>query len=45
MREFFVALPGGDPDTSFHVLQHVFDLDAQLAAAGQTSPPEHGDQA
>lgn len=43
MREFFVELPGGDPDTSFTVLEQVFDLDAQLAAARSHSSPEQGD--
>ncbi len=33
MAELFVELPSGSPDTSFTVLEQIFDLDAQLAAA------------
>jgi L-rhamnose mutarotase len=30
MAPFFVNLPGGRPDRGFHVLDEVFNLDAQL---------------
>ena len=48
MAEFFVELPGGSPDTSFTVLDQVFDLDAQLAAADAADAglrPREGDPA
>ena len=39
MASFF-DLPDGRPDRGVHVLDLVFDLDAQLAAAGEpTQPP------
>jgi len=37
MADFFASAPGARPDLAFTVLPTVFDLDAQLAAAG---PPE-----
>ena len=35
----FFDLPDGRPDRGMHVLDLVFDLDAQLEAAGETSTP------
>jgi L-rhamnose mutarotase len=36
----FFDFPDGRPDRGMHVLDLVFDLDAQLAAADQTTPGE-----
>ena len=38
MKEFFAELPGR-PDESFALLEQIFDIDAQLAAAGQQGDP------
>ena len=35
----FFDLPDGRPDRGMHVLDLVFDLDAQLAATGPATPP------
>jgi L-rhamnose mutarotase len=43
MASFF-DLPDGRPDRGMHVLDLVFDLDAQLAASGETSTPGTGDR-
>jgi L-rhamnose mutarotase len=39
MAPFFVALPGGRPDTSAVRLEQVFDLDAQLTATNTDTTP------
>ena len=43
MASFF-DLPDGRPDRGMHVLDLVFDLDAQLTASGETSTPGTGDR-
>jgi L-rhamnose mutarotase len=40
----FFDLPDGRPDRGMHVLDLVFDLDAQLAASDETSTPGTGDR-
>jgi L-rhamnose mutarotase len=40
----FFDLPDGRPDRGMHVLDLVFDLDAQLAAVDQVTTPETGDR-
>jgi L-rhamnose mutarotase len=40
----FFDLPDGRPDRGMHVLDLVFDLDAQLTASGETSTPGTGDR-
>ena len=40
----FFDLPDGRPDRGMHVLDLVFDLGAQLVAAGETTPPGTGDR-
>ena len=39
----FLDLPDGRPDRGMHVLDLVFDLDAQLAAAGEAATPPIGE--
>ena len=40
----FFDLPDGRPDRGMHLLDLVFDLDAQLAAAWETTTPGTGDR-
>ncbi|TFV71936.1 L-rhamnose mutarotase [Blastococcus sp. CT_GayMR19] len=40
----FFDLPDGRPDRGMHLLDLVFDLDAQLAAACETTTPGTGDR-
>ncbi|HEX7746775.1 MAG TPA: L-rhamnose mutarotase [Micromonosporaceae bacterium] len=40
MAEFFPELADGRPDRGMHVLDEVFDLDAQLARAGSATTAE-----
>ena len=40
----FFDLPDGRPDRGMHVLDLVFDLDAQLAASDETATPGTGDR-
>jgi hypothetical protein len=39
----FFDLPDGRPDRGMHVLDLVFDLDAQLTAAGEAAPAPIGE--
>jgi L-rhamnose mutarotase len=39
----FFDLPDGRPDRGMHALDLVFDLDAQLAAAGEKVPASNGE--
>jgi L-rhamnose mutarotase len=39
----FFDLPDGRPDRGMHVLDLVFDLDAQLTAAGEATPAPIGE--
>ena len=40
----FFAVPGDQPGRGKHTLDLVFDLDAQLRAAGETTTPSTGDR-